>query len=94
MANGLVACGVKARAEGDALIVQGGVAKGDATIAVHLDHRIAMSFLVLGMASEKPVAVDDASAIATSFPDFIPLMNGLGASMGDVPAADMPPVAA
>ena len=94
MANGLKACGVNARAEGDALIVQGGSAKGNATIAVHLDHRIAMSFLVLGMASEKPVAVDDASAIATSFPDFIPLMNGLGASMAEVPAADMPPVAA
>jgi 3-phosphoshikimate 1-carboxyvinyltransferase len=94
MANGLVACGVKARADGDALIVQGGAAKGHATIAVHLDHRIAMSFLVLGMAAEKPVAVDDASAIATSFPGFIALMNGLGASIADVPATDMPPVAA
>jgi 3-phosphoshikimate 1-carboxyvinyltransferase len=94
MANGLAACGVAARAEGETLIVRGGARpKGHATIAVHLDHRIAMSFLVLGMAAEKAIAVDDASAIATSFPDFVSLMNGLGAALAEVPAADMPPVA-
>ncbi len=93
MANGLKACGVDARAEGETLIVRGGARpKGDATIAVHLDHRIAMSFLVLGFAAEKPIAVDDASAIATSFPGFVDLMNGLGAKISDLPAADMPPV--
>jgi 3-phosphoshikimate 1-carboxyvinyltransferase len=93
MANGLSACGVAARAEGDSLIVRGGGApRGHATIAVHLDHRIAMSFLVLGMASDKSIAVDDASAIATSFPGFVALMNGLGAKLSDVPATDMPVV--
>jgi 3-phosphoshikimate 1-carboxyvinyltransferase len=52
---------------------------GDSEVATHLDHRIAMSFLVMGMASEKPVTVDDTSPIATSFPEFIPLMKVLGA---------------
>ncbi len=92
MANGLKACGVNARAEGDTLIVRGGAApKGHATIGVHLDHRIGMSFLVLGMASDQPIAIDDASAIATSFPGFVSLMNGLGAKISDVAATDMPP---
>jgi 3-phosphoshikimate 1-carboxyvinyltransferase len=44
-----------------------------------MDHRLAMSALVMGLASEKPVAVDDMSFIATSFPDFVPMMRGLGA---------------
>ena len=79
MAGGLMACGVTARAEGESLIVRGGSVKGGMTIPVELDHRIAMSFLVLGMVAERPIAVDDASAINTSFPDFIGLMNGLGA---------------
>ena len=48
-------------------------------VATHLDHRIAMSFLVMGMATEKPVGIDDASPIATSFPEFVPLMRELGA---------------
>lgn len=52
---------------------------GGPAIATHLDHRIAMSFLIMGLASEKPVKVDDVSPIATSFPDFIDLMRGLGA---------------
>jgi len=47
----------------------------------HLDHRIAMSFLVMGMASEKPMRVDDGSPIATSFPIFEGLMGGLGADI-------------
>ncbi len=83
MVRGLTACGVDARSEGDTLIVRGtGKApKGGATIAVELDHRIAMSFLVLGMAAAESVAVDDASAIATSFPGFADLMNGLGAAI-------------
>ncbi len=52
---------------------------GGAAVETHLDHRIAMSFLVMGMASEKPVTVDDTSPIATSFPEFIGLMGELGA---------------
>ncbi len=91
MANGLKACGVDAKAEGDSLIVRGGGPKGNAPvmIPVNLDHRIAMSFLVLGMAGDRPIAVDDASAINTSFPDFIGLMNGLGADIQAVPAKDL-----
>ena len=65
----------------DTLIVHGqgpdGV-KGGATCATHIDHRIAMSFLVLGMASKEPVTVDDGSPIATSFPVFEKLMTDLG----------------
>ncbi len=81
--RGLLACGVKVEEEGDTMIVHGtGAApQGGATIAVHLDHRIAMSFLVLGMASAQPVMVDDAEAIETSFPGFEALMNGLGAKI-------------
>jgi len=83
MAEGLQACGITARAEGDTLTVQGGQIRpsNGAPIAVNLDHRIAMSFLVLGMAAPGAVTVDDASAIATSFPGFIDLMNQLGADM-------------
>lgn len=82
MARGLEACGVRVEEEEDTLIVYGmgpGGVPGGARCAVHLDHRIAMSFLVCGMASIKPVSVDDASPIATSFPIFGPLMTGLGA---------------
>ena len=80
--NALTACGVSARADGDNLTVTGGIVAGGATITTHYDHRIAMSFLVMGLASEKPITVDDASAIATSFPNFVSLMNGLGAKLG------------
>ncbi|MFK7902716.1 MAG: 3-phosphoshikimate 1-carboxyvinyltransferase, partial [Nitratireductor sp.] len=55
-----------------------GLGGGDAVVT-HLDHRIAMSFLVMGMASEKPVIVDDSSPIATSFPEFVGLMSDMGA---------------
>lgn len=81
MARGLAACGVAVEVEGDDLIVHGDgrPPAGGATIAVALDHRIAMSFLVLGMASAAPVAIDDAAAIDTSFPGFAALMNRLGA---------------
>lgn len=86
MADGLESCGISARAEGDTLIVRGGKARAPASpIAVNLDHRIAMSFLVLGMVADGAVAVDDASAINTSFPGFIALMNGLGADMKEAP---------
>ncbi len=84
IARGLAACGVSATIDGDDLIVEGndgpppGMAAGAAGIATHLDHRIAMSFLVMGLAAAKPVTVDDIGAIATSFPGFIDLVRGLG----------------
>ncbi|MCJ8140391.1 3-phosphoshikimate 1-carboxyvinyltransferase [Falsirhodobacter halotolerans] len=83
MARGLEACGVRIEEDEDTLIVHGlnGKVPGGATVAVHLDHRIAMSFLVLGSASERPVTVDDGEAIATSFPIFRDLMNGMGADI-------------
>jgi 3-phosphoshikimate 1-carboxyvinyltransferase len=81
MAEGLTSCGVKAAIEGDDLIVEsdGRPPRGGALIATRLDHRIAMAFLVLGLATEQPVRIDDAHPIATSFPDFTPLMTRLGA---------------
>jgi 3-phosphoshikimate 1-carboxyvinyltransferase len=80
MAQGLAACGVKVAEGKDTLTVTGGKPPaGGVRIAVKLDHRIGMSFLVLGMAAKKPVEVDDAEAIGTSFPGFVDLMNGLGA---------------
>lgn len=80
---GLKACGVEALEEGDNLIVygRGKPPMGGGTVTTHYDHRIAMSFLVLGFVSEQPVTVDDVRAIATSFPGFMPLMRGLGATL-------------
>jgi 3-phosphoshikimate 1-carboxyvinyltransferase len=80
-AAGLTANGVNAIAEGDTLIIEGtgAVPRGGGTVATHLDHRIAMAFLTMGLASKEPVTVDDASMIATSFPEFRELMEGLGA---------------
>lgn len=82
VAAGLEACGVSARAGEDFLVVTGGPVRGGATVATHLDHRIAMAFLVMGLASEQPVGVDDATMIATSFPEFLGLMRDLGAEIG------------
>ncbi|MFD1702620.1 3-phosphoshikimate 1-carboxyvinyltransferase [Methylopila henanensis] len=85
---GLVANGVEARIEGDDLIVRGGGGRapgGAAGVATHLDHRIAMSFLVMGLAAERPVTVDDATMIATSFPTFFDLMGGLGGDLEVAP---------
>ena len=59
----------------------GGAPNGEGIVETHLDHRIAMSFLVLGLATEKPVTIDDASMIATSFPEFMGLMKDLGAEI-------------
>jgi UDP-N-acetylglucosamine enolpyruvyl transferase len=65
---------------GDDLIVEGrGHVPGGGLVATHMDHRIAMSALVMGLAADKPVKVDDTAFIATSFPDFIPMMRSLGA---------------
>jgi 3-phosphoshikimate 1-carboxyvinyltransferase len=83
IADGLTRCGVRVEIEQDDLIVHGAGGKipGDATVRALMDHRIAMSFLVLGMAADAPVAVDDASHIATSFPGFVELMTGIGANI-------------
>ncbi len=84
MARGLEACGVRVEEDEDTLIVHGmgpGGVPGGATCATHIDHRIAMSFLVCGLASKAPVAVDDGSPIQTSFPVFEGLMRGLGAEI-------------
>ena len=80
-AAGLSANGVAAKVEGDTLIVGGGMAvRGGGTVATHLDHRIAMAFLTLGLGADRPVTVDDADTIATSFPEFRGLMETLGAT--------------
>jgi 3-phosphoshikimate 1-carboxyvinyltransferase len=72
--------GVKVEISGDDLIVEGkGHVPGGGIVSTHMDHRIAMSALVMGLASDQPIAVDDTAFIATSFPDFIPMMRGIGA---------------
>ncbi len=82
MARGLEACGVRIEETEDSLTVYGmEVVPGGATVQTHLDHRIAMSFLCLGMATQAPITVDDASPIITSFPIFKALMTGLGAQI-------------
>ena len=81
MADGLAANGVRHSIEGDDLIVEGGEVPGGGTVATHMDHRIAMSFLTMGLASQKPVTVDDTGMIATSFPEYQNLMQALGAVM-------------
>ncbi len=81
VADGLLANGVDCAVDGDDLIVRGaaGPAQGGGLVATHLDHRIAMSFLVMGLASQRQVAIDDEAMIATSFPTFRGLMTALGA---------------
>ena len=72
--------GVRVEVSGDDLIVEGrGHVPGGGLVATHMDHRIAMSALAMGLASDKAVKVDDTAFIATSFPDFIPTMRSLGA---------------
>lgn len=85
VANGLKACGVDLEMGEDWLTVHGTgkPPKGGALIETALDHRIAMSFLVLGTASAEPITVDDGSPILTSFPNFVTLMNELGAKIHD-----------
>jgi 3-phosphoshikimate 1-carboxyvinyltransferase len=72
--------GVEVEIDGDDLIVHGrGRVVGGGLVATHMDHRIAMAALVMGLVSERPVKIDDSSFIATSFPNFVPMMTGLGA---------------
>jgi 3-phosphoshikimate 1-carboxyvinyltransferase len=79
---GLTACGVAALVDGDALRIFGnGKMKGGARISTHGDHRIAMAFLVAGLAADRPVEVDEAEMIATSFPGFVEVMRSLGADI-------------
>ena len=81
-AAGLAACGVVARVTGDDLTVEGsGEVKGGGLVPTHMDHRIAMAFLTLGLGAANPVTVDDTSMIATSFPGFVKLMTKLGAQL-------------
>ncbi|HEY4636344.1 MAG TPA: 3-phosphoshikimate 1-carboxyvinyltransferase [Rhodospirillales bacterium] len=83
VADGLKVNGVVHEISGDDLIVHGKrTVTGGGTVATHMDHRIAMSFLVMGLASDKPVGADDISFVATSFPGFSELMQKLGADIG------------
>jgi 3-phosphoshikimate 1-carboxyvinyltransferase len=86
IADGLKAQGVRVEIEEDSLIVHGtdGPCAGGGMVATHMDHRIAMSFLVLGMAARAAVTVDDGAMIATSFPDFVEIANRLGAAIAPV----------
>lgn len=88
MAAGLAACGVAVEEEPEGLTVFGGAGpnhgvRGGARVATHGDHRIAMSHLILGLAAEAPIAVDDPAMIATSFPGFVALMRTLGAEIDE-----------
>ena len=80
---GLIACGVDVASGEDWLRIRGGASapKGGARVKTHHDHRIAMSFLVMGGASGKPVEIDDCATIATSFPGFLQTMTTLGAAI-------------
>lgn len=77
----LIANGVDASIEGETLIVSGGRIAGGAKVKTHHDHRLAMSALILGLAADKPVSIDDSSMIATSFPAFYDLLAQIGAPM-------------
>lgn len=91
MAKGLAAAGVDVTETEVSLTIRGAgstkTAKpsGGVRIEANLDHRIAMAFLVLGLATERPITIDDAATIVTSFPGFAALMNGLGADMKESP---------
>ncbi|VAW06671.1 3-phosphoshikimate 1-carboxyvinyltransferase [hydrothermal vent metagenome] len=85
MVSGLVACGGTVIEHKDGMTISGKrIIAGGAEIKTHLDHRIAMSFLILGMATENPVTVDDGTVIETSFPGFRNLINSLGGNIGSI----------
>ena len=77
----LAANGVQAHVEGDTLQVDGGPIPGGGLVVTHMDHRIAMSALVLGQAAKSPVRIDDGAFIDTSFPNFATVMRDLGAAI-------------
>jgi 3-phosphoshikimate 1-carboxyvinyltransferase len=78
---GLIANGITTRSGHDWLEIDGGTPQGGGTVVTHMDHRIAMSFLVMGLSSTTSTRVDDSRFIATSFPGFTELLNGLGAKI-------------
>jgi 3-phosphoshikimate 1-carboxyvinyltransferase len=80
----LAANGVRVEVEGDDLVVHGagGPPAGGGQVVTHMDHRIAMAALVLGMAARAPVTVDDGAFIETSFPGFADLLNALAGDGG------------
>ena len=82
MVDGLRACGVAVEEEPEGFVVTGGPVPGGTTVRTAHDHRIAMSHLVLGLASVAPVTVDEPDMIATSFPGFLAMMQGLGGQVG------------
>jgi len=83
MAAGLKACGVKLEELEDGLIIDddGTAPTGGGHVETHLDHRIAMSFLIMGLAAQNPITVDDGRVIETSFPGFIDLIGSIGGKM-------------
>tara|TARA_Y100000589_G_scaffold39378_1_gene33007 strand:- start:972 stop:2312 length:1341 start_codon:yes stop_codon:yes gene_type:complete len=83
MANGLKACGVTVEETSDSLTVHGtgGQIEGGARIQTQLDHRIAMSFLTLGLRAKNPIIIDNGTTINTSFPGFVETMKSLGANL-------------
>ncbi len=89
VANGLKVNGVDCTEGTETLSVRGrpdGKTIGGGIVETHLDHRIAMSFLIMGLVSEKPVTVDDSTMIATSFPEFMAMMAGMGAQITELAA--------
>jgi len=82
MVAGLRACGVAVEEEPEGFLVNGGPVPGGATVHTAHDHRIAMSHLVLGLAADEAVTVDEPGMIATSFPGFVAMMRGLGGNIG------------
>jgi 3-phosphoshikimate 1-carboxyvinyltransferase len=83
MCHGLTAIGATITEEPEGVIVENSVLTGNATIKTFMDHRIAMAFLIAGTVSQNPVAIDDASFIQTSFPNFIDIMNKVGCKITD-----------
>ena len=84
--HGLKANGVRVEEGADRMVVHGGEVAGGGRVLTHMDHRIAMSFLVMGLTAKNSVTIDDVSMIATSFPDFEQLMRDLGADFSRVNA--------
>ena len=86
--NGLVASGIKATSTKDTLTIHGASGRPQGgnrnIIKTHFDHRIAMSFLILGMCSQKPIVIDDGRSINTSFPNFVELINQIGGNISDM----------